>query len=409
MALTQVRAQVDGVWYTLTYDGAQRCYVAEIPTGDTSADQPGGYFNVTVEATSDTGATASLDGGDIPGLRLVVKDLTAPVVTLVSPAEGYLTTATPEIVVDLTDNASGIALSTLTAMADGTALTATTEAITGGYRATVSPTWADGVHAVEISVTDNDGNTGTLTLLYTVDTTPPVLWVYGHRLVVDEESVSIRGGAWDSAGAAVTVSAGSWSVTTGPASDGSWEASVPLEIGVNTITVTAADGAGLTSTWTGTVVRLITDRVQGDLDQLKAMLRRFAGGTETEADWAAMNNPSQRSAYNYTDLNRVGEAVALLTASLAAQGYHVPTNPKTDWSEADIPTKTPMENYLADVAAIFQARLVRNPNIKLPEAMDNLTLAGANNIEWALVSVDAVTPVARKSYIYSGEAMAGEF
>lgn len=409
MALTQVRAQVNGVWYALTYDAAQRCYVAEIPAGETSADQPGGWYNVTVEVTDDQGQTATLDGHDIPGLQLVVKDLTAPVVTLVSPPEGYVTTSTPEIVVDLTDDSSGVNISTLTVTADGEPLTATTEAITGGYRATITPTWADGVHAVSIAVTDQDGNTGTLELLYTVDTTPPVLAVWDHRLVVDDAEVLIRGMATDAAGAAVTASAGGWTGETAPAADGSWRLSVPLAVGVNEITVTASDGAGLTSTWTGTVIRLITDRVKAGLDAFNAILRRFAAGTETEADWAALNAPNQRGAYNDSDLNRVGAAIALLTESLNGQGYHLSTSPRTDWAEADIPTATPMGTYLADVTAIFQARLVQQPYITLPASMAGLTLAGANNIEWALVCVDAVTPVVRKSYIYSGEAMAGEF
>src|SRR5699024_7381644 len=124
---------------------------------------------------------------------------------------------------------------------------------------------------------------------------------------------------------AVTASAGGWTGETAPAADGAWRLTVPLAIGVNAITVTATDGAGLTSTWTGTVIRLITDRTQADLDQLKAILRRFANGTQTAADWTAMNNPSQRGAYNDTDLNRVGAAVALLTESLNGQGYDLTT------------------------------------------------------------------------------------
>lgn len=621
MALTQVRAQVDGVWYTLTYDAAQRCYVAEIPTGDTSADQPGGYFDVTVEATSDTGATASLDGGDIPGLRLVVKDLTAPTVTLVSPPQGYVTTRTPEIVADLTDDSSGIDISTLAVTIDGAPESSvTTAANTGGYRATITPTLADGLHTVEISVTDNDGNTGTLALLYTVDTTPPVLAVWDHRLVVDDPEVLIRGMASDAAGAAVTVSAGDWSTDTAPASDGSWSVSVPLSVGLNTIAVTATDGAGLTSTWTGTVVRMITDRVQADLDAVRAILARLNAETGCAADLAAINSHTQRGAYNDTDLNRVIAAADLVYQSLVDQGLvvdYVPMDPefpqdgqlpegyteleyiestgtqyidtgvkpnqdtrvamdiellsqetintgilgvrdtvsanaenkfiawsmntgatiRSDyfstaanvtsltsivgqrmvidkdknvcsfgetvltnvaatgqctmnlfllavndgvngasyfgkfclysckiydngtlirdfvpaknsgevvglyelvnhvfygnagagaftagpevpapppvaggpWAEGDIPTQSQLQTYLQNVVNLFQARLVQAQYITIPASMASLTLAGANNIEWALVCVDAVTPVARKSYIYSGEAMAGEF
>ena len=410
MAIIQVRAQVNGIWYALTYDTAQRCYVAEIPAGETSADQPGGWYNVTVEASNDAGNTASIGGESLSSLRLVVKDLTAPTVTLISPPQGYLTTAAPSIIADLTDESSGVDITTLAVTIDGKPESSvTTEAIAGGCRATISPTLADGFHTVDIAVNDQDGNTGTLELLYTVDTVPPELVVWDHRLVVDDEMVLIQGIAHDSAGVSITASTGKWTGNTAPATDGSWRLSVPLGVGVNEITVTATDGAGLTASWTGKVVRMITDRVQADLDALNAILRRFAAGTETEADWAAVNSPTQRGAYNNTDLNRVGAAVALLTESLNAQGYHLITSPKTDWAEADIPTETPIETYLQNVETIFRARLVQTPYITLPASMSGLKLEEANHIEWALVCVDEMTPVVKKSYIYSGEAFCGEF
>lgn len=410
MAITQVRAQLGGIWYVLSYDESQRCYVAEIPAGETSADQPGGWYNVTVEATNDAGTTVSTDGNGLESLRLVVKDLTAPTLTLVSPPQGYITTQTPEIVVDMTDDSSGVNLETLAVSIDGESESnVNTSAITGGYRATISPTLEDGLHTVEISVQDQDENIGVLSLIYTVDTIPPKLAVWDHRLVIDDPTVLIQGTTQDSAGASVAVSAGSWIENTGPAADGTWMAFVPLEIGTNTITVTATDGAGLTTSWSGTVVRMITDRSQTDLDKLRSILNDLASGAESTEDWADINNPTQRGGYNYTDLNRVGAAAKLLTESLNGQGYNVVTSPKTNWAELDTPTESTMGVYLKNVETIFKARLVQEQDVILPDSISGLMLAGANNIEWALVCVDAVTPVVRKSYVYSGEAFAGEF
>ena len=184
---------------------------------------------------------------------------------------------------------------------------------------------------------------------------------------------------------------------------------VPLEIGTNTITVTATDGAGLTTSWSGTVVRMITDRSQTDLDKLRSILNDLASGAESTEDWADINNPTQRGGYNYTDLNRVGAAAKLLTESLNGQGYNVVTSPKTNWTELDTPTESTMGVYLKNVETIFEVRLVQEQDVILPDSISGLTLASANNIEWALVCVDAVTPVVRKSYVYSGEAFAGEF
>lgn len=78
------------------------------------------------------------------------------------------------------------------------------------------------------------------------------------------------------------------------------------------------------------------------------------------------------------------------------------------WIESDTPNKGQMDQYLGNVANLLVVRLVQRL-VTLPEGMDDLTLDGTNNIELALAAVDAVTTVARKSYIYSGEAMAGEF
>lgn len=408
MAIKQVRVQVGGVWYPLTYDPAERCYRAALPTGATSADQPGGYFNATVEASNEGGKTVSIDGHALPSLRLVVKDLTAPELVLASPPEGYLTTHTPQIVVEITDNASGVDPATVTATAEGGALPVETAEIPGGCRATVFPTWEDGPHRVEFSATDRDGNTGRLTLHYTVDTVPPVLRVWDHRLVVDTETVLIRGTAQDSAGAAVTVSAGDWSMDAAPAADGSWRAAVPLAVGVNEIAVNARDGAGLTTAWTGTVIRLITDRTMVDLTQAKDLLRRIPAGAATAEELERYNRGELRGTYDFADLNRVGAAVALLTPALRAQGYLVDTAPRTDWTAGDAQTETPMRRYLADVRQIAGARQTLRP-VALPETMGALTLAGANSIELALVAADEVTPVLKKSYIYAGEAMAGEF
>ena len=310
----------------------------------------------------------------------------------------------------MTDDSSGVNLETLAVSIDGESESnVNTSAITGGYRATISPTLEDGLHTVEISVQDQDENIGVLSLIYTVDTIPPKLAVWDHRLVIDDPTVLIQGTTQDSAGASVAVSAGSWIENTGPAADGTWMAFVPLEIGTNTITVTATDGAGLTTSWSGTVVRMITDRSQTDLDKLRSILNDLASGAESTEDWADINNPTQRGGYNYTDLNRVGAAAKLLTESLNGQGYNVVTSPKTNWAELDTPTESTMGVYLKNVETIFKARLVQEQDVILPDSISGLMLAGANNIEWALVCVDAVTPVVRKSYVYSGEAFAGEF
>lgn len=89
MAITQVRARINGTWHTLTYNSAAGKYEATITApGATSYHQNGGYYNVTVEAVNDAGTTATADGSTLDGLRLVVREKVAPVITTSRPLPG---------------------------------------------------------------------------------------------------------------------------------------------------------------------------------------------------------------------------------------------------------------------------------------------------------------------------------
>ena len=117
------------------------------------------------------------------------------------------------------------------------------------------------------------------------------------------------------------VFAGDWSTDITTAADGSWRAAVPLAVGVNEITVKARDGAGLTTAWTGTAIRLITDRTSADLAQAKDLLRRISAGEATAEELERYNRGELRGTYDFADLNRVNSAVELVHDSLKVQGY----------------------------------------------------------------------------------------
>ena len=89
MAITQVRAQINGTWYTLTATGTAGQYTAQITApGATSYNQPGGYYNVTVEATNTAGTTGSADASTLEGLKFYVEGRVAPVITILTPSDG---------------------------------------------------------------------------------------------------------------------------------------------------------------------------------------------------------------------------------------------------------------------------------------------------------------------------------
>lgn len=392
MALTQVRAKLGNTWTALTYNNATGRYEGVLTPPGTSIHQPGGYYSVTVEAVNDSGNTASISGTQLPSLRLVVRETISPVVTLVSPAQGYLTTSAPVVVFSAVDEAggSGIDPDSAAASVDGVPAACTVAEAGGGYTVTVACSGlSDGPHTVTVSISDYDGNDAFAAAAYTVDTAAPVLVLRKpdlHR-VVDDDRVEIAGEAWDVTAPMVTVTVAGKPVDS---EDGRFSATVPLKVGENTITVTATDGAGLRSTAEVYMIRLVTDRAAADIASLTALMAKpLESWTAEELAW--FNDAGQRGAYNAADLNRVGAAVRYLSGEMERRGLLIGTAPKTDWSEKDAPTVGQMEAYLSDVEAVRTAQGLEMPEI--PETVRRLTVEGANRIEAALVAVDRILPL----------------
>ena len=89
MAITQVRAQINGTWYTLSATGTAGQYTATVTApGATSYNNPGGYYNVTVEAVNSAGTTGTADASTLDGLQFYVRETVPPVVTILSPSDG---------------------------------------------------------------------------------------------------------------------------------------------------------------------------------------------------------------------------------------------------------------------------------------------------------------------------------
>ena len=210
---------------------------------------------------------------------------------------------------------------------------------------------------------------------------------------------------------------------------------------------------------------LITDRTAADVQRLKTLLAKApdltadeidellnGGGTplldanntalfdsQNEKLYSADTGGSQRGAYNYTDLNRVEEAVdyvadALVQADTDLKAYatslgvawdtvyDLPYDPadynltvKTDWAVGDIPSATQMARYYSNLLLIQAAFLVYT---SIPDSMNNLDYAGANNIEQMLLDEyqalqdgielrEAMIRVAAECY-KSGEFYSGE-
>ena len=135
-------------------------------------------------------------------------------------------------------------------------------------------------------------------------------------------------------------------------------------------------------------MQLITDRTDGDV-----LL-----GTE-------------KGRYNYTDLNRVENAVAQLLQFGEPLGLKQNLIIKTDWglpgsfNADEWPTAAQMQRYLSNVRTLRDAVSLESA---LPETMEHLTWQGANAIEQVLSDVHLRMNAILNTLQYSGEIFAGE-
>lgn len=268
MAIKTVKATINGQTYDLTLNSASGKWEATITApGKTSYNQAGGYYNVSVEATNEAGTKGSADASTVDGLKLVVKETVAPVITIVSPTAGaYVANSKQPVVFNITDETggSGVDISTLVVKQDGTAVAAaniTHTAITNGYSVTYTPSAAlsDGSHTVTINCKDHDGNAATeKSTTYTVDTVPPTLNVTSPAdgLITAASSVTVAGTTNDatSSPVVITISLNGTDQGTVPVGiGGTFSKVVTLKEGSNTIIVKAKDAAGKESSVTRTV------------------------------------------------------------------------------------------------------------------------------------------------------------
>lgn len=267
MAIKQVRAQVNGQWYTLTLQANGRYEASITAPGATSFNQPGGYYNVTVEATNTAGTSGTADASTLDGLKLYVKEKVAPVITILSPSGGaYVTNNKQPVVFTITDEAggSGVKLDSVAVKLDGSPVSAgevTHSAISNGYSFTYTPAQAlgDGDHTVTVDATDNDGNAAAQkSTTFKVDTIPPTLNVTSptEGMITSTQSLTVSGTTNDATSSPVTVKISlngtdQGAVTIG--GDGAFSKAVTLKEGANVIVVTATDAAGKSSSVTRNV------------------------------------------------------------------------------------------------------------------------------------------------------------
>jgi len=148
---------------------------------------------------------------------------------------------------------------------------------------------------------------------------------------------------------------------------------------------------------------LITDRSAADVARWKYLHDKgFAAMTSAErSEWLG----TLKGSYDYTDLNRVGEAVAYIAARLSTYGYPVSVAPKTDWTVTSIPTPAQLTTYLANVATL---KAVVSALTSLPSTVSGMSQIDANNIEKLLAEVEQLINNMVAAFRYCGMASSGQ-
>ena len=150
---------------------------------------------------------------------------------------------------------------------------------------------------------------------------------------------------------------------------------------------------------------LVTDRTQEDVDLVTSLASKWLDGTITSAEkttWLA----GLKGAYNYTDLNRVGEAVEYVADILNSSGRSITVTAKQDWEMEDIPTTTQMTAYLADLTILKSS--VSGASGTAPTSMDYLTYEKANAIEQLIINVYNAIISERANYELCGMTISGD-
>ena len=190
---------------------------------------------------------------------------------------------------------------------------------------------------------------------------------------------------------------------------------------------------------------LVYDRTQADVDRVftlkdKILTEGLSSLTDEEkAEYMA----GMKGAYNYGDMNRVGQAVAYIAGRMTAipdelaayraeKGvdddpiYKVPYDPstvvvaaKTDWAMGDTPTQSNAQAYLNDLTVLRKQLALPSDAPLVPTSLDYLTFTIANEIEYLLyVIYAALTAMETERYhridrtaeafVYAGESYCGE-
>lgn len=153
-------------------------------------------------------------------------------------------------------------------------------------------------------------------------------------------------------------------------------------------------------------MNLITNRTSTDVERYVTLRNKgFANLSDEErAEWLA----PMKGAYNYTDLNRVEDAVYYLATRLREYGYSANIGEVKTWTMNSVPTLADMNRYLENVRAIRNAFTTLTTTPYVTDSMKGFTFKEANDIEQILFDVNRLLENMISVWFFSSDIYSGE-
>lgn len=156
---------------------------------------------------------------------------------------------------------------------------------------------------------------------------------------------------------------------------------------------------------------LIYNRTQADVDRVFTLKTKILteGLTSLTAEELAEYLAGMKGAYNYTDLNRVGQAISYLVGRMEELAVYDNTIvPKTDWAMGNVPTQSQISALLTNLTKLRGKLSLPDDAPTVPTSLDSMTYETANDIEELLAVIDDRINRATAAFAYAGISYCGE-
>ena len=153
-------------------------------------------------------------------------------------------------------------------------------------------------------------------------------------------------------------------------------------------------------------MNLITDRTAADVERYLTLRNKgFENLTAAEkSEWLS----NMKGAYNYTDLNRVEDAVQYLAGRLKERGYSADVSARKTWTMTSLPTLSDMNTYLNNIKVIRNAFATLSTTPQAPATIKGFTYKEANAIEQIIFDVNKLLENLMSVWFFSGDIYSGE-